>query len=327
MSWSPRFWSSGASGASRAARICSRDQRGVLGDGLVTVFSPVGLNEDTVDLFEVHDAGLVADGFDERAQTQVAGAAQETFAGTDDERQRFGGEGVVAQAGAIQLIQNELFDRFGSQAREQRRVSDAGADFLVDGQGQGLQQRRLADEHQVMRARKVLAEQAQFAEAVGGHEVGVVNDGHEHFAGAMDAEGLLHQQAFAVMVAAFELDLKSFAEDAERVVISVQGAVDDGRDHAFGVVRQERLFQNAFAGAGFAEHQTQAALLGVDAEDVEDFLLVGQQREGFRVEGIALEAKMGADHKLNFGWRVGLSGFRSLATASSRRASPMRSPL
>jgi hypothetical protein len=59
---------------------------------------------------------------------------------------------------------------------------------------------------------------------------------------------------------------------------------------------QERLFQNAFAGARFAEHQTQTALLGMDAEDVEDFLLVGQQRDGFRVEGIALETKMGADH-------------------------------
>jgi len=36
----------------------------------------------------------------------------------------------------------------------------------------------------------------------------------------------------------------------------------------------------------------------MDTEDVEDFLLVRQQREGFRVEGIALQAKMGAD-----GWR------------------------
>ncbi|MEI8288177.1 MAG: hypothetical protein WCH99_01790 [Verrucomicrobiota bacterium] len=49
-----------------------------------------------VDLFEVHDAGLVADRFDERAEAQVAGAAQQTLARPDDERQRFGGEGVVA---------------------------------------------------------------------------------------------------------------------------------------------------------------------------------------------------------------------------------------
>ena len=57
----------------------------------------MGLDKNAVDLFEIHDAGLVTDGFDERAQTQVAGAAQQTFAGTNDERQRFGREGVMAQ--------------------------------------------------------------------------------------------------------------------------------------------------------------------------------------------------------------------------------------
>ena len=69
----------------------------------------MGLNEDAVDLFKVHDAGLVADGFDERTQAQVAGAAQEAFAGADDEGQGFGGEGVVTQTGAIQLIENKGF--------------------------------------------------------------------------------------------------------------------------------------------------------------------------------------------------------------------------
>ena len=82
-------------------------------------------------MFEVHDAGLVADRFDERAQTEVAGAAQQTFAGTDDERQGIGGEGVVAQAGAIQLVHDKLLDGFGSQTREQRRVGDAGKRVLV----------------------------------------------------------------------------------------------------------------------------------------------------------------------------------------------------
>ena len=166
---------------------------------------------------------------------------------------------------------------------------------------QGLEQGRLADEHEVVGAGKVLAEQAQFAQAVGGHEVGVVNDGHEHFAGAVDAEGFLDQQAFAVMVAALELDLEGLAEDAQGVVVGVQGAVDDGGDHAFGVVVEQRLFEDAFAGAGFAQHQAQAALLGVDAEDVEDFLLVRQQREGLGVEGIALETEVGADHRSGCG--------------------------
>ena len=44
----------------------------------------------------------------------------------------------------------------------------------------------MADEHEVVRAGKVLAEQAQFAQAIGGHEVGVVNDGDKHLADAVE---------------------------------------------------------------------------------------------------------------------------------------------
>ena len=42
-----------------------------LSEGLVTVFSPVGLDEDAVDVREVHDAGLGADGFNERTEAEV----------------------------------------------------------------------------------------------------------------------------------------------------------------------------------------------------------------------------------------------------------------
>jgi hypothetical protein len=59
---------------------------------------------------------------------------------------------------------------------------------------------------------------------------------------------------------------------------------------------EQRVFEHALAGARFAQHQAEAALLGVDAEDVEAFLLVRQEREGFSVEGMALEAEVGADH-------------------------------
>jgi hypothetical protein len=38
-------------------------------------------------------------------------------------------------------------------------------------------------------------------------------------------------------------------------------------------------------------------LLGVDAEDVQDLLLVFEQGEVLGVEGVALETEMGADHK------------------------------
>ena len=97
------------------------------------------LDKHAIDLFEVHDAGLVTDGFDQCAETEIASAAQQSFAGADDERQRFGREGVVTETGAVQLIQDERFHRFGSQALEQRRISDARAAFLVDGQPEGLQ--------------------------------------------------------------------------------------------------------------------------------------------------------------------------------------------
>jgi len=61
------------------------------------------------------------------------------------------------------------------------------------------------------------------------------------------------------------------------------GVVDDGHEH--------------FAGPGFAQDEAKAALLGVDSEEAEDFLLVREQRERFGVEGMALETKVRADHK------------------------------
>jgi hypothetical protein len=80
-------------------------------------------------LLEVHDTGLGAHGLDERAQAEVAGASQESLAGADDEGEGLGGEGVVAQAGAVELVEDERFDGFGAQAGQQGRVGDAGADL------------------------------------------------------------------------------------------------------------------------------------------------------------------------------------------------------
>jgi hypothetical protein len=73
-------------------------------------------------LFEVHDAGLVAHRFDEGTQAEIAGAAQEALAGADDESQRFLGEGIVAQAGAVELVEDELLGGLGAQTGEQRRI-------------------------------------------------------------------------------------------------------------------------------------------------------------------------------------------------------------
>ncbi len=109
----------------------------------------MGLDEDAVDLFEIDGADLVAHGFDQGTEAEIASATQESSAGANDERQRLGGEGIVAETGAVELGQDERFDGFRCQARKNDRVSDAGTDFLVDGQGQGLEKRRLSDEDEV----------------------------------------------------------------------------------------------------------------------------------------------------------------------------------
>jgi hypothetical protein len=46
--------------------------------------------------------------------------------------------------------------------------------------------------------------------------------------------------------------LKGFAEDAKSVAESVQGAVNDRSDQAFGIAALEGLPQNAFARSGSA---------------------------------------------------------------------------
>jgi hypothetical protein len=67
------------------------------------------LNKHTIDLFKIDHAGLIADGLNEGADAQVAGAVQQAFSGANDQSQRFLGEGVVTQTGTIQLAQNESF--------------------------------------------------------------------------------------------------------------------------------------------------------------------------------------------------------------------------
>src|SRR6266404_347376 len=98
MSWSLRFCSNGTRAAWRAALICSRVQRvdATLDDGVVTIFPPVGLNEDPVDLLEIDDADLIAHSLDQRTEAEISGAAQQALGGADDEGQGVRREGVVA---------------------------------------------------------------------------------------------------------------------------------------------------------------------------------------------------------------------------------------
>jgi len=77
------------------------DQRLVLRERLVAVISPLGLDEDTVDLLELDGADLVTHHFEQHTQAEIAGAAQEALAEAPDASQRLLGEGIVAQGKTI----------------------------------------------------------------------------------------------------------------------------------------------------------------------------------------------------------------------------------
>jgi len=67
------------------------------------VVTPVGLHEHGVDLFEINGFGAVAHGFDEGADTEIPHGPQDAFGDAQDEVEGVVGEGVVRQAGVVQL--------------------------------------------------------------------------------------------------------------------------------------------------------------------------------------------------------------------------------
>ena len=141
------------------------------------------------------------------------------------------------------------------------------------------------------------------------------------FAGVVEAEGLLDEPAFAFESVAFELDAEGLAEDFDGVGVSVQGAADGGDHMLVFAQAQQGVLDDRFAGAGHAEHQAQSALLTMDFQRVVNLLLRGQQFEFTSVEGVGGQAPEGSDHDCSFRRKS------PLATASSRRAWPMRWPL
>ncbi len=75
---------------------------------------------------------------------------------------------------------------------------------------------------------EVLEEQPEPAEVGEVHEVGVVEDGGEGFAGMIECEGLFDEASFTGEGGAFELDAESVAEDFDGVGVGVQGPGDGG---------------------------------------------------------------------------------------------------
>ncbi len=104
--------------------------------------------------------------------------------------------------------------------------------------------------------------------------MGVVDDGDEKFSFLVELARGGDETVFAFVVVAVGFEVEGEAEEAEDVVPTVEGTINDGDDPVSRVVFEEVLFEDGFSGARFTEYEAKAALLGVDLEDVEVTLLV-----------------------------------------------------
>ena len=237
---------------------------------------PVRLQQHAIDHVDVdRRASGRADRFEHRGQAQIATATQHAVGRADDQLGRSGGERVVRQPDAIQLALDELTHRVIVQTPGDDRVGHAAFDVLVDRQIQVRQQFDLADQNQVVVLGKIFQQQPQLAKVFHLHQMGVVDDGDQHLAAAIETEGLLDQFAFAFERGAFELDLERFAEDLHRVGVGVQCASDRG-DQVF-FLRQplERFFDDRLAGAGPVRRPDTGRLVGSEREACRGFLADG----------------------------------------------------
>lgn len=138
--------------------------------------------------------------------------------------------------------------------------------------------------------------------------MGVINDGDDGFSTGVEVSGFKDETGFAFVVGAIGIDFHGAADQTQEVVPGVEGTVDDGGDPLFGVVMDDGVFEDGFAGAGLAKDDAEAALLGVDFEDVEVALLVFE--EGLVLidaERVLANAEVGADHG-GVGWKLSVGG-------------------
>jgi hypothetical protein len=168
---------------------------------------------------------------------------------------------------------------------------------LVRSELEGGVKEGLADEDEVVVFWEVFEEEAEFSEGFDGDEVGVVDDGNEEFSFGVEVPGFCDKACFAFMIVAVAFEVEGLAEKAQDVAPGVERAVDDGGDPLFWVVEEDVVFEDGFSGAGFADDEAEAALLGVDFEDVEVTLLVGE-KGGLVIddEGVFGEAEVLTDH-------------------------------
>jgi len=110
----------------------------------------------------------------------------------------------------------------------------------------------------------------------------IINNRHHHSSELIQAEGFFDEPFLAFKSIPCEVDGEGLAEDTHNIVISVKRATDGGGDETFIVMLFESFLNGGFSCSGLAQEQTESSLLAVNAEGVMDFLLMCQQRDGFR---------------------------------------------
>ena len=114
------------------------------------VVTPVGLHEPGVDLLQIDGFGVVAHGFDERADTEVPDGPQDAFRDAQDEVERFVGEGVVRQAGEVELGVEIGFQGVRGEGVEFGGVGDAALEVAVGAELEGGVEGGLAEQDEVV---------------------------------------------------------------------------------------------------------------------------------------------------------------------------------
>jgi hypothetical protein len=236
------------------------------------------------------------DRFQHRGQAEVAAAAQDPVGRANDQSGRGFGKRAVSQADAVQLAMDKLAHEIIVQPLGHHRIGHAALQVEVHRQVQTGQQFHLSDQDQVVVLGEVFQQQPQPAKVFHVHQVGVVDDRHQHSAGVIETECLLDQSPFALEGRAFERDSKRFAEDFDRVGVGVQGSRDGGHQMLFFREPFERFLDHRLAGAGPADDQAETSLLAVDSQRVVNFLLSGQQLDVAQRERVFGQAEIGTDH-------------------------------
>src|SRR3990172_10832664 len=136
-----------------------------------------------------------------------------------------------------------------------------------------------------------IEEKTQSAQGGDIHKMGVVDDGHKYFPLGVEGEGLLDEAFFALEAVADEFDGEGMAEHFDGVDGGVKRSADGDDNGAFVGVLSDGVLDDGFAGAGLSHDKAEPALLGVDGQDVANFLLEGHKGNGIEDEGILRNTK------------------------------------